>query len=213
MTQLFAGSPLLWIEARFLDADGNPNAGGKIYSYTAGTTSPQPTYTDVDLEVEHTNPIILDAEGRPPGGVIYMARAGYKFVVTDANDVELYPVDNVEDVGATFAGNIGLVLYSGGKDVTSGYTVLNTDRFVTVDSDGGANPCVINLLPASQATQPVTIKNLGAIALAVTPNGVDTIEGIAAAFTVPAASSPTFPSILLVPDGVSAWWMLASHGL
>jgi hypothetical protein len=37
-------SPLL--RQRFFDSNGNPLAGGKLYSYAAGTTTPQSTYTD-----------------------------------------------------------------------------------------------------------------------------------------------------------------------
>jgi hypothetical protein len=105
------------------------------------------------------------------------------------------------------------VLSEGGKEVVSGYTVLTTDRLVTVDSTGGPNPCVINLPAASEATQPLVIKNLGTVALAVTPNGADTIDTLASAYTVPVSATPVFPSIQMVPDGTSAWYILASHGL
>jgi hypothetical protein len=110
------------------------------------------------------------------------------------------------------AAGFGTALTAGGKDVTSGYTVLATDRLVTVASTGGANPCVLNLLPASDATQPVTIKNTGTIALSVVPNGSDTLEGLNAAYTVAAASGALRPSIFIAPDGVSAWHIIASHG-
>ena len=31
---------------QFFDANGNPLAGGKVYTYAAGTTTPIVTYTD-----------------------------------------------------------------------------------------------------------------------------------------------------------------------
>jgi hypothetical protein len=104
-------------------------------------------------------------------------------------------------------------LTAGGKAVTSGYTVLDTDQLVTVASTGGASPCVINLLAVADATQAVAIKNTGTVALSVTPNASDTIDGSNTAFAVAAASGVTQPTIFLAPDGVSAWYILASHGL
>jgi hypothetical protein len=189
-------------------------ASGKLYSYVAGTTTPQPTYSNVDLADEHANanPILLNAAGEATTN-IYLLPTGYKFTLTDALDVPLWTVDDVADVGAAFAAGFGIALTFGGKAVTSGYTVLTSDRLVTVASTGGASPCVINLPAVSEATQAVVIKNTGTIALSVVPNGSDTLDGANAAYTVPVAAAPLQPSISLAPDGVSAWYVLASHGL
>jgi hypothetical protein len=138
---------------------------------------------------------------------------GYKFRLDDANNVTLWTVDGVEDVGAGFAAGFGVGMTAGGKAVTSGYTVLDSDRLVTVSSSGGPSPCVINLLPVADATQSVVIKNTGTVALSVVPNGSDTIDGVNSAYTVAAASAPTQPTLYLAPDGISAWYILASHGL
>jgi hypothetical protein len=207
-----AAALLPWVKPQFCDAAGNPVASGKLYAFIAGTSTPQPTYSDVGLTTANANPIVLNAAGQATA-TIYLKPTGYKFRLDDANAVMLWTVDHVEDVGAAFAAGFGVGLTTGGKAVTSGYTVLTSDRLVTVASTGGASPCVINLLPSSSATQAVAIKNTGTIALSVVPNGSDTLEGANAAFTVPAASAPTQPTIWLAPDGVSAWYVLASHGL
>jgi microcystin-dependent protein len=79
---------------QFFDDNGAPLAGGKLYSYAAGTSTPQATYADAG-GTPNVNPIILDASGRAtyylPTGV------GYKFNLTDASNVQVtgYPVDNV----------------------------------------------------------------------------------------------------------------------
>lgn len=205
---------LPWVKPQFSDAAGDPVASGKLFSYVAGTTTPQPTYSNIDLADEHANanPILLNAAGEATTN-IYLLPTGYKFELRDAGNVSLWTVDDVSDVGAVFADGFGLSLTFGGKAVTSGYTVLDSDRLVTVASTGGASPCVINLPPVAEATQAVTIKNTGTVALSVVPNGSDTLDGVNAAFTVPAAASPTQPSIWLAPDGVGAWYVLASHGL
>ncbi len=74
---------------QFLDDDGAPLAGGKVYTYTAtGTFSvPKATYTTVAGDVEHPNPVILDASGRPTtgNGSIWVSGT-YDYIVKDSLD-------------------------------------------------------------------------------------------------------------------------------
>lgn len=72
---------------QFFDEDGVPLDGGKVYTYTAtGTfTIGKAAYTTEEGNVEHSNPIILDAAGRPPGGSIWISGT-YDFKVTDSLD-------------------------------------------------------------------------------------------------------------------------------
>lgn len=82
--------------AQFFDNNGKPLAGGKVYSYEAGTTTPQVTYTDVSGNTAHPNPIILDSAGRVPNsGEIWLTGASYKFVLHTANDLLIETYDNV----------------------------------------------------------------------------------------------------------------------
>ena len=205
---LYPGVPLPDPNIQFFSDEGQPLAGGFLQFYTAGTTSPQDTFSDSDLDPLHanTNPIELDASGRSPTP-IYLSPVGYKVVLMDADAVTLWVRDEIEGWNV-FPQTWGNLLTAGASNVTTGYTVLDTDRLVTVDSSGGAT--VINLLAAGDATQPLTIKNLGTNTVTVTPDGTDTIDGLTS-FVIAAASSPTFPSIMLASDGVSAWWILASH--
>ena len=57
---------VLYVEPYYqaFDNNGDPLAGGKIYTYSAGTTTPKATYTTAAGDVENTNPIILDSAGR-----------------------------------------------------------------------------------------------------------------------------------------------------
>jgi len=84
---------------------------------------------------------------------------------------------------------------------------------VTVDSSGGPDPCPITLVPAADATQPITIKNFGTAVVSVVANGTDLIDANSATYAIPAAVNPVAPSILLVPSPPSDWYILASHGL
>ena len=208
------GGLLPWIELRFFDADGAVLSAGTLETYIAGTSTPAVTYTESDLNPLTANPttITLDADGRPPDP-IYLGQHGYKFIVKDALGATVYTFDEVQDVGAVWSATYGEQLTVGAKDEASGYTVVETDRLVTMDSTGGANPCVVTLPAAADFSASVTIKNMGTIALAVTPNGSDTIDGLAAAYTVAASASPLFRSITLISDGVDAWWIVASVGV
>jgi hypothetical protein len=213
MPPLFPGALLPWVALQFCDAEGHPLVGGFLWFYEAGTDTPRPVYTDADLSIPHPNPIELDAAGRPPDGLVYLEPGGYKVICTDLNGVNQWTADYVEDVGATFASQFGLVMSQGGKNVTSGYTVLASDRLITVDSAGGPDPCVINLPAAADATQPITIKNFGTIAIDLRPNGADTIDGVPSSVEIPGAVGSIFPTVTLVSNGVSAWYLVSSYGI
>jgi microcystin-dependent protein len=78
------------------DNNGRALAGGRLYSYAAGTSQPLSTYFNQDLAAGHenTNPVILDASGR--ADVWIQDGVGYKFVLKDALDNTIYTQDNVK---------------------------------------------------------------------------------------------------------------------
>jgi hypothetical protein len=80
------------------DANGDPLDRGKIYSYLAGTSTPATTYTAEDGLTPQTNPIIMNARGIPANPIWLQGGTSYKLVVTDANDVVLQTVDNVQGI-------------------------------------------------------------------------------------------------------------------
>lgn len=77
---------------RFYNNDGTPCAGGKLYTYAAGTTNPKATFADEAGTVPNTNPIELDAKGE---ALIYWSGA-YKVDLKQADGVQVtgWPVDN-----------------------------------------------------------------------------------------------------------------------
>jgi hypothetical protein len=94
-------SPVGGVAAQFFTNTGAVLTGGKLYTYSAGTTTPLASYTTSAGSVARTNPIILDAAGRvPDGGEIWITSASYKFVLKDSNDVLIATYDNVYGVGA-----------------------------------------------------------------------------------------------------------------
>ena len=99
-------SPVGGVAAQFFTNTGAVLTGGKLYTYAAGTTTPQASYTTSTGNVARTNPIILDAAGRvPSGGEIWILPVSYKFVLKDANDVLIATYDNIFGVGAVSVTN------------------------------------------------------------------------------------------------------------
>lgn len=93
-------SPIGGAGWQFFDNNGNPLAGGKLYTYAAGTTTPQVAYTTSAGNTAHTNPIILDAAGRVPSGEIWLVFAAYKFAIYTSTDVLIATYDNIVGIGA-----------------------------------------------------------------------------------------------------------------
>jgi hypothetical protein len=89
-------SPVGGAAAQFFTNTGAVLTGGKLFTYAAGTTTPAVTYTTSAGNVAHTNPIILDAAGRVPGGEIWLTvGVNYKFILKDSNDVLIGTYDNI----------------------------------------------------------------------------------------------------------------------
>ena len=85
---------------QFFSTTGVPLAGGKIYTYIAGSSTPKTTYTTSAGNVAHTNPIILDSAGRVPTGEIWLTIGLYKFVINTSTDTLIGSYDNISGLGA-----------------------------------------------------------------------------------------------------------------
>ena len=110
MPQVFL-SPFAGAGAQFFDNNGVILSGGKIYTYAAGTTTPQITYTSSSGTTPHANPIILDSAGRVPGGEIWLTDTlVYKFVVETSTAVLLGTYDNISGINAIQI-NADIVVY------------------------------------------------------------------------------------------------------
>ncbi len=77
---------------QFFDANGNPLVGGKLFTYAAGTTTPQATYTDYNGGTANTNPVILNSRGE---AAVWCGDSRYFMVLKDSDDVEIWTSDNV----------------------------------------------------------------------------------------------------------------------
>lgn len=117
------------VKQKFFDSNGVALAGGKLYSYQAGTTTPLATYTDQGAGTPNANPTILDANGEAS---IWISSAAYKFVLKDSDDNTLWTVDNVSHVStgalslAMLADGILTADSAGRLKMADGY--VNTDK-------------------------------------------------------------------------------------
>lgn len=87
---------------RAFDSNGNPLAGGKLYTYLAGTSTKASTFTDSTGAVPNTNPVVLDADGEAD---VWLGDFPYKFVLKDENEVEQWTVDNIPSGGGGGGGD------------------------------------------------------------------------------------------------------------
>lgn len=127
-------SPIGGFAGQFFDNNGQPLSGGKVYTYAAGTTTPQATYTSALGITPHANPIVLDSAGRVPGGEIWLTDGLiYKFVFETSTAILIGTYDNITGVNSNF------VNYTVQEEVitaTAGQTVFNLS---TINYTPGTN--------------------------------------------------------------------------
>ncbi len=114
-------SPIGGAGQQFFDNNGVPLAGGKLYTYTAGTTTPATTYTSITGATPRTNPIVLDSAGRVSNdGTWLNISVVYKFVLKTSADVVIGTWDNI--AGASSAP----IVIADASTTTKGITKLAT---------------------------------------------------------------------------------------
>ena len=131
-------SPVGGVAAQFLDNNGNVLTGGKIYTYAAGTTTPQASYISAAGTTAHSNPIILDASGRVPGGEIWLTDGlQYKVAIYTADNVLIGTYDNVIGINSNF---VNFVTSEEVQIATAGQTVFT---LTTMQYTPGTNNLVV----------------------------------------------------------------------
>jgi len=73
-------------QLQFFDANGNPLAGGFVYTYEAGTTTFKTTWQDSGETIANTNPIVLDASG----SAVIWGSGTYSMLVQDINGNQIW---------------------------------------------------------------------------------------------------------------------------
>jgi microcystin-dependent protein len=165
---------------QFFTILGQPLAGGKIYTYQAGSSTPLATYTDNTGATANANPIVLGTDGRPTSEIWLTYGYNYKFILKDANDTTIQSYDNLYGIigvqatsGATIPAGL-ISMWSGSiGSIPSGWYLCDgsngtpnlTDRFIVgagstyaVNATGGATSVTLVTanMPAHTHTATVT---------------------------------------------------------
>ena len=118
-------SPIGLILQAFTD-QGVVLAGGKVWTYTAGTTTPVTTYTDSTLVTPNANPIILQSNGRLPASIWTGTTVVLKMVLQDSTGAVIVggTVDNLPAINDVNFSTIITLVVSGTATI-AGTTTLN----------------------------------------------------------------------------------------
>ena len=113
---------------QYFDNNGLPLAGGLIYTYQAGTSTPLATYTDNGGTIANANPIVLDSAGRVPYEIWMFTGYSYKFVIQSSAGASIQTLDNLYPIlqnapsSAPAVPSGGIILWSGSTgSVPSGW--------------------------------------------------------------------------------------------
>ena len=136
---------------QFFDNNGVPLAGGLIYTYQAGTTLPAVTYTSSLGVTQNSNPIVLDAAGRPPYEIWLSSTYRYKFVLKTSADVQIWSMDNL--VGSPAARSEAYTTATAGQTVfTLGFTYTVGDNSLNVLVNGSKQIAGLNYTETNATT-------------------------------------------------------------
>ncbi len=170
---------------QFFTITGIPLAGGKIYTYQAGSSTPLATYTDNTGTVANANPIILGTDGRPADEIWLTYGFNYKFILKTADEVLIQSYDNLygiigvqPTVGATIPAGL-ISMWSGSiGSIPAGWYLCDgsngtpnlTDRFIigagsayAVNGTGGVSSITLttNNMPSHTHTATSTVTDPG----------------------------------------------------
>lgn len=91
---------------QFVNSDGKPLSGGKIFTYISGSFSiKSPTWTDITGTVENSNPIVLNPSGRSPTAIWLDTELQYQFVLTKPDGTTV--IASTDNVGSATEGGGG----------------------------------------------------------------------------------------------------------
>ena len=170
---------------QFFDNNGLPLAGGLLYTYQAGSSTPLTTYTTVNGTIPNSNPIILDSSGRTPQEVWMQTGYSYKFVLQTSAGVTLQTLDNLYPILQTAPvvtpslPTGAIILWSGSiGSIPSGYVICDgtlgtpdlRDRFIVgagssyavAATGGSADAIVVSHTHTATVTDPGHLHALNA---------------------------------------------------
>ena len=160
---------------QFFTNDGVPLSGGLLYTYDAGTTTPQTSYTTSAGNIANANPIVLDSAGRVPNEIWLTSTLAYKFLLKTSTGTQIASYDNISGV-----------VDSASLAASSGSSLIGF-----IQSGAGAVAETVQ----TKLRETISVKDFGAVG-----NGsADDTVAVQAAFT--AANGATFSKTVFFPAG------------
>jgi len=193
--------------AQFFDNNGNILSGGKLWTYTAGTTTPQATYTDSSGGTPNTNPIVLNAAGRTAQPIWLTESVSYKFVLMTSTNVVIGTYDDIAGVndfsieGINWSDILGTPTTLSGYGITDAYTKTASDaKFAPIASPTFTGTVLIpdnapsnTNYEAGYRDAPQNSKTTGYTLIASDAGKSILMNGTSVTLTIPANSSVPFP--------------------
>jgi hypothetical protein len=192
---------------RFIDENGNPISGGKLYTYEAGTTTPLDTYINDALTTTAPNPIVLSSAGMMTTngvdeGPIYVAPDNYRLVLRSSDDATTYfDIDDLTVIDPDTATAVAA------ETITSNTTVASSDLdrpFLVNSSSGDVTITADSETLGSGFIFHVKKTSSDANSGIVSGTGVQVIDG-SATFTL----DSQYDSATFISNGAAGWSILA----
>lgn len=186
---------------QFFDDSGNPLSGGKIYTYAAGTTTPQATYTSRDGLTPNTNPVILDAAGRTPQEIWATEGLLYKYVVKTSTDVLIRSWDNIGGsvVSSDLAANLASTTDNAKGDALIGFRQSGPSGFLT----GTVGRTVNDKLQETISVADFGVVGDGTDEATKLQAALDAARPLGAAVTIPRNMVVSIGSTVNIPTGTA----------
>lgn len=181
------------------DNNGNVLAGGKLYTYESGTTTPKATYTSSDEATQNSNPVILDSSGRAN---VWLGVGAYTFALYTSDDVLVKTVSNITGESANqFAGDA--------HSISTNTLVNEIYEGATIDCTASLTLSLVDAATAG-AGFVISVKNSSSGNVTIDPDAAELVDG-AATLTIPPSYScmltctgAAWKSYFLVPQTLSA---------
>jgi hypothetical protein len=181
------------------DSLGNILAGGQLFTYQAGSSTPLATYTTVNGTIANANPIVLGSDGKIPNELWLLYGYAYKFVLQTASSVLVNTYDNISGIitsiptaAPTLPTGVILIWSGSVGSIPSGYVicdgsngtpdlrnsfVLGAGNSYTVGQTGGsADAIVVSHTHTATVTDPGHFHNINKY-VGVTSSGLTSYVG------------------------------------
>ena len=176
-------SPVAGAAQQFFSNSGVPLAGGLLYTYAAGTTTPLATFTTAAGTTANSNPIVLNSAGRLDNEVWLTSTLTYKFLLKDSDGVTIATYDDIPGIGSVSGLTTGTsILFGNGSGGFSNVVVGSNLSFVggtlSATAGGGSGVTSVGLTaPAAFTVTGSPVTSTGTLALTYSGTPVPVSSG------------------------------------